>query len=108
MRPIRVFRGVKLKRPIQVVVRPDQPDDLFVVEQPGRVLVLDRTTPDQSKGKVFLDIRPEVRMKHNEEGLLSMAFSPEVATDRTFYLYYTASSPRRAPPAARRIPPART
>ncbi len=96
MRPIRVFRGVKLKRPIQVVVRPDQPDDLFVVEQPGRVLVLDRTTPDQSKGKVFLDIRPEVRMKHNEEGLLSMAFSPEVATDRTFYLYYTASSPRRA------------
>jgi glucose/arabinose dehydrogenase len=96
MRPIRVFRGVKLKRPIQVVVRPDRPDDLFVVEQPGRVLILDRTTPDQSTAKVFLDIRPGVRMKHNEEGLLSMAFSPEVATDRTFYLYYTASSPRRA------------
>ena len=96
MRPIRVFRDVKLKRPIQIVVRPDRPDDLFVVEQPGRVLVLDRRTPAESKATVFLDIRPEVRMKHNEEGLLSMAFSPDVETDATFYLYYTASSPRRA------------
>jgi glucose/arabinose dehydrogenase len=96
MRPIRVFRDVKFKRPIQVVVRPDRPDELFVVEQPGRVLVLDRTKPDESKAKIFLDIRPGVRMKHNEEGLLSMAFSPDVETDATFYLYYTASSPRRA------------
>ena len=96
MRPIRVFRDVEFKRPIQVVVRPDRPDELFVVEQPGRVLVLDRTKPDESKAKVFLDIRPEVRMKHNEEGLLSMAFSPEVETDATFYLFYTASSPRRS------------
>ncbi|MDA0975424.1 MAG: hypothetical protein O2927_05595, partial [Planctomycetota bacterium] len=36
MRPARVFEDVKIKRPIQIVVRPDRPDLLYVVEQPGR------------------------------------------------------------------------
>ena len=96
MRPMRVFKDVRLKRPIQILVRPDQPDLLYVVEQPGRIRMLDRTRPDATDASTFLDIRPEVRMKHNEEGLLSMAFSPDVADDGLFYLYYTASSPRRA------------
>jgi len=96
MRPVRVFEDVKLKRPIQIVVRPDRPDLLYVVEQPGRVQVLDRTRPDMTDPATFLDIRPEVRMQHNEEGLLAMAFSPKVAEDRAVYLYYSASSPRRS------------
>lgn len=96
MRPMRVFKDVRLKRPIQILVRPDLPDLLYVVEQPGRILMLDRTRPDAAEAATFLDIRPEVRMKHNEEGLLSMAFSPDVANDGLVYLYYTASDPRRA------------
>ena len=96
MRPMRVFKDIRLKRPIQILVRPDLPDLLYVVEQPGRIRMLDRTRPDATEAATFLDIRPEVRMKHNEEGLLSMAFSPDVADDGLFYLYYTASSPRRA------------
>ena len=96
MRPMRVFKDIRLKRPIQILVRPDLPDLLYVVEQPGRIRMLDRTRPDATEAATFLDIRPEVRMKHNEEGLLSMAFSPDVAEDGLFYLYYTASSPRRA------------
>ena len=90
MRPMRVFKDVRLKRPIQILVRPDLPDLLYVVEQPGRILMLDRTRPDAAEAATFLDIRPEVRMKHNEEGLLSMAFSPDVANDGLVYLYYTA------------------
>lgn len=96
MRPMRVFEDVKIKRPIQILVRPDRPDLLYVVEQPGRVVVLDRTRPDMTEPGTFLDIRPEVRMENNEEGLLAMAFSPNVAEDRTVYLYYSASSPRRS------------
>ena len=96
MRPIRVFKDVKLKRPVHIVSRPDQPELLYVVEQPGRILMLDRTRPDMSDPKVFLDIRPEVRMKNNEEGLLAMTFSPNVEEDGDFYLYYSASSPRRS------------
>ena len=96
MRPIRVFEDVKLKRPVQIVSRPDQPERLYVVEQPGRILILDRTRPDMKDPEVFLDIRPEVRMKNNEEGLLAMTFSPDVAEDDDFYLYYSASSPRRS------------
>ena len=96
MRPMRVFKDIRLKRPIQILVRPDLPDLLYVVEQPGRIRILDRTRPDATEAVTFLDIRPEVRMKHNEEGLLSMAFSPDVANDDLVYLYYTASSPRRA------------
>ena len=96
MRPVRVFKDMRLKRPVQILARADQPELLYVLEQPGRVVVLDRAAVDQTKPKVFLDIRPEVRMKNNEEGLLSMAFSPEVAEDRRFYLYYSASSPRRS------------
>lgn len=96
MRPSRAFENVKLKRPVQILSRPDQPERLYVLEQPGRIVVLDRTTPDMDTPEVFLDIRPEVRMKNNEEGLLSMAFSPDVAKDDSFYLYYSASSPRRS------------
>lgn len=95
MRPVREFENVKLKRPVQILARADRPDLLYVLEQPGRILVLDRNRPESSSPEVFLDIRPEVRKKNNEEGLLSMAFSPDVAQDRTFYLYYSASSPRR-------------
>lgn len=95
MRPVREFENVRLKRPVQIVTRADRPDELYVLEQPGRIVVLDRRNPDATEVETFLDIRPEVRKKNNEEGLLSMAFSPDVAEDGTFYLYYSASSPRR-------------
>ena len=96
MRPSRAFKDVKLKRPVQILCRPDQPSLLYVLEQPGRIIVLDRERPDMTEPEVFMDIRPEVRMKNNEEGLLSMAFSPTVAKDDFVYLYYSASSPRRS------------
>lgn len=95
MRPVREFENVKLKRPVQIVTRADRPEALYVVEQPGRIVVLDRNDTAASEVETFLDIRPEVRKRNNEEGLLSMAFSPNVAEDGNFYLYYSASSPRR-------------
>ena len=95
MRPVREFENVRLKRPVQIVTRADRPGELYVLEQPGRIVVLDRRNPDATEVETFLDIRPEVRKKNNEEGLLYMAFYPDVAEDGTVYLYNSASSPRR-------------
>lgn len=95
VRPVKTFKNVKLRRPVQILARPDEKDNLYVLEQPGRILVLDKAHPEADKAKVFLDLRTDTRMKGNEEGLLSMAFSPKVAEDDAFYLYYSRSSPRR-------------
>jgi glucose/arabinose dehydrogenase len=58
---------------------------IFVVEQPGRIRVVRngvlQTTP-------FLDITGKVR-SGSERGLLSVAFHPQYATNRFFYVYYT-------------------
>jgi glucose/arabinose dehydrogenase len=65
---------------------PGEPGRVYVVEQPGRIRVVER-------GKVrpgaFLDIRSLV-MYGGEQGLLGLAFSPRYARDHTFYVNYTA------------------
>ena len=95
VRPVKTFKNVDLRRPVQILSRPDESNNLYVLEQPGGIVVLDKTKPEESTKTVFMNLRDSVRMKNNEEGLLSMAFSPDVAKDNTFYLYYSASSPRR-------------
>ena len=69
-------------------------DRLFVVEQHGRIRVFENR-PDVETAGVFLDIRPKVSRKHNEEGLLTLAFHPRYATNGYFYVYYSATDPRR-------------
>jgi glucose/arabinose dehydrogenase len=58
---------------------------IFVVEQAGRIRVIRdgvlQTTP-------FLDISSRVLFS-GERGLLSVAFHPQYATNRFFYVYYT-------------------
>jgi glucose/arabinose dehydrogenase len=56
-----------------------------VVEQTGLIVVLDRGTV---RREPFLDIRSDVR-SGGEQGLLSMAFAPDYATSRRFYVDYT-------------------
>ncbi|MDQ3875387.1 MAG: PQQ-dependent sugar dehydrogenase, partial [Actinomycetota bacterium] len=56
---------------------------LYVVEQAGRILVLDR-----GRRRVFLDIRRLVQ-SGGEQGLLSVAFHPNYARNRRFYVNYT-------------------
>jgi glucose/arabinose dehydrogenase len=78
-----VVRG--LQSPVDVVQAPGEPNRLYVVEQPGRIRIL-------QGGRVrgtFLDIRPLV-VAGGEQGLLGLAFSPRYARDRTFYVNYTA------------------
>ena len=59
---------------------------LFLVEREGRIMILQNgtviTTP-------FLDISTLVSTTDQEEGLLSMAFDPNYASNGYFYVYYT-------------------
>jgi glucose/arabinose dehydrogenase len=83
--------GVGLKQigsfedPTYVTGAPGFPKLLFVIEQAGRVMVM---RGGRKAGRPFLDIRGLVRAG-GEEGLLSVAFPPDYAESRRFYVYYT-------------------
>ncbi len=70
--------------PVFVTSAPGDPDTLYVVEQPGTIKIV-------SGGHItgtFLDIHGIV-LSGGEQGLLSMAFSPNYATNHLFYVSYT-------------------
>ncbi|MGN6275293.1 MAG: PQQ-dependent sugar dehydrogenase [Solirubrobacterales bacterium] len=87
----RPAEGVALKKigsfdhPVYVAGAPGFPKLLFVVEQPGRISVL---RGGHRLRKPFLDIRGQVSYG-GERGLLSVAFPPDYAQSRRFYVYYT-------------------
>ena len=70
---------------------PEGDDRLFVIEQPGRIRIVEENmllpTP-------FLDISDIVSDLGNERGLLGMAFHPDFATNGRFFVNYTATEPR--------------
>ena len=84
----------------------------FVVERAGRIRVV---RDGRKLGRPFLDIAGDVQTG-GESGLLSMAFAPDYATSRRFYVYYvdndgfiridefrrSRSSADRADPGSRR------
>ena len=86
--------GVKLVKvgsfssPVYVTAPPGDTSRLFVVEQAGRIRVMRN---GQLLGKPFLDIRGRVE-SGGERGLLSMAFPPDYASSRLFYVYFTDHS----------------
>jgi glucose/arabinose dehydrogenase len=83
-------RGVALKKvgefdhPVYVTGAPGFPKLLFVVEQPGRVMVLKNGRP----AGTFLDLRNRVGYDGGERGLLSIAFPPDYRERETFYAYF--------------------
>lgn len=83
--------GVALKKigtfdhPVYIAGAPGFPKLLFVVEQPGRISVM---RGGHRLRKPFLDIRGKVSYG-GERGLLSVAFPPDYAHSRRFYVYYT-------------------
>ncbi|MBN1992074.1 MAG: PQQ-dependent sugar dehydrogenase [Anaerolineae bacterium] len=59
---------------------------LFVVEQAGRILIIE---DGQVKPTPFLDIVSIVGSDANEQGLLSVAFHPNYASNGLFFVNYT-------------------
>jgi quinoprotein glucose dehydrogenase len=85
MRPI--FPALSLQRTIWMSESPDASGRLFIVQQAGRVLIVDKGS-DGSQSKEFLNIVDRKPYVDNEEGLLSIAFHPGFRTNRLFYIYY--------------------
>jgi glucose/arabinose dehydrogenase len=88
------LHAVKLgtfQRPVYPAQAPGQPKLLFVVEQGGRVMVIDNGT---TLTRPFLDIGNRVLSPGDpgafaEQGLLSIAFPPDYQQSRRFYVYFT-------------------
>ena len=72
-------------QPVYLTAPPGDGSRLFVVEKAGTVKVVS----GGGAAKTFLDIRGEVD-PNEEEGLLSMAFAPDYATSRRFYVYFNS------------------
>jgi len=98
--------------PVFVTSPPHDPRRLMVVEQGGTIRSL---RAGKLLSEPFLDITPRV-VSGGEQGLLSMAFAPDYATSKRFWVYFTnrsgdeeidelrAASPDRADAAtARRV-----
>jgi glucose/arabinose dehydrogenase len=71
--------------PVAVVQDPTQPNVQFVVEQGGRIRVL---CDGQLQSVDFLDLTPLV-LSGGERGLLGLAFAPDYAVSRRFFVNYT-------------------
>jgi glucose/arabinose dehydrogenase len=76
-----------LDRPVYLTHAGDGSGRLFIVEKPGRILIYQN---GQVLATPFLDIRTRVEDGGNEQGLLSVAFHPDFATNRRFFVYYTS------------------
>ena len=76
-------------QPVHVTTPPGETRRLYVVEQPGRIRIV-------QGGKIvgtLLDVRSRV-VCCGEQGLLSVAFHPRYAKNRRFFVYYTAPANR--------------
>jgi glucose/arabinose dehydrogenase len=76
-------------QPVYLAAAPGDPRRLFVVERPGRIIVL---VAGRRRARPFLDISGQVSSGGTEQGLLSMAFAPDYRTSGLFYVYYTDGS----------------
>jgi len=72
------------ERPVHVASPPGD-RRLFVVEQGGRILLVERGRP---RARPFLDLTARVRAG-GERGLLSLAFHPRYARNGLFFVNYT-------------------
>jgi glucose/arabinose dehydrogenase len=81
LRLVRVAAG--LSAPVHVAAPRSEPNRVYIVEQVGRIRVLER-----GRLRVFLDIRGRVGFG-GERGLFSVAFHPQFARNRKLYVDYT-------------------
>lgn len=70
--------------PVYVTQPPGGTEDMYVVEQGGTI---QRVSPD-GKSSTFLDVTDEIS-SGGEQGLLSVAFSPDYEKNRLLYVDYT-------------------
>jgi glucose/arabinose dehydrogenase len=79
-----------LSAPVFATTAPGAADTLFVVEKTGTIAVV----RDGARVGTFLDLRAGL-LTDGEQGLLGLAFHPDYATNRRFFVFFTPGGPRR-------------
>ena len=87
------FPNLTFSNPVGIYPVNDGTNRLFLVQQNGLVYVFNNSRTATST-TVFLDIRDRV-LFGGEEGLLGLAFHPNFAQNKYFYVDYVADSPLR-------------
>jgi hypothetical protein len=87
----RAFPRLTFDRAVFLTDVPGDEEHLHVVLQAGRIQRFPRTTdPDPTEVQTILDISGNVLFRANEEqGLLGLAFAPDFANSREFYVHYS-------------------
>jgi glucose/arabinose dehydrogenase len=86
-RVVEAFPGITFNRPLDLQNAGDKSGRLFIVEQPGRIYVLQDENAKEKE--LFLDIENLVNDSGNEQGLLGLAFHPGFEANGYFYVNYT-------------------
>ena len=91
-----VLGGLEFDAPTNLAQAPD--GLVLVAEQEGRILAFpgEALSSTDAAAEELLDIRDRVRTRGSEEGLLGLALSPDFAETGHFFVYYSASDPRRS------------
>ncbi|WP_367872573.1 sorbosone dehydrogenase family protein [Luteolibacter sp. Populi] len=74
-------------RPLWVGAPSHVKDRLWVIEQDGKIWIIDAKSGEK-QAEPFLDITEQVRRKGNEEGLLGLAFAPDFEKSGLFYVNF--------------------
>ncbi len=77
-----------LDQPVGLVAHPTDPNLQFVIEKRGRIRIVERGT---LRSDVFLDLSNQVSTQ-GERGLLGLAFDPDYATNRRFWVNFTRTN----------------
>jgi glucose/arabinose dehydrogenase len=75
-----------LQRPTFITSAGDGTDRLFVVEQVGRIRIIEN---GKLRAEPFLNIQSKVTTGGNEQGLLGLAFHPDYKNNGLFYVNYS-------------------
>jgi quinoprotein glucose dehydrogenase len=89
-----VFSKLTDERPVWMSEAPDGSGRMFIVYQPGKILIVNKGS-DGGEAKEFFNIeaRDPQAGGENECGLMSIAFHPGFATNQLFYVYYNQKNP---------------
>ena len=85
---VEAYPNLTFDQPLEYRIAGNGSNRVFVVEKPGKILVFPNDAQVED-AEVFLDVTRLVDSTASEKGLLGLAFHPNYATNRLFYINYT-------------------
>lgn len=92
---VRIYPNLSFTQPTSFQYAPDGSGTGLVTEQPGRVRLIP-ADPNATSSGVYLDLGTDVQYDGAEQGLLSVAFDPDYATNGFIYVHYVSPRARCA------------